>query len=216
MDVAGRTLLQRVLDRVRIVPGAALIVATSSSAEDDAIASHAAAENVAVFRGSLTDVADRALAAADAFNLSRFARVCADRPFVDPALIVHALEHSADLGADLVTTTRPATSPDGSPSSTVPAGLTTEVIRTDALRELIATTADLADREHVTRAFYRFESPFRHILLDAGPDVGTLPLVIDTRADLERARAVMARLGSEPHMAEVREVARTMASVVRE
>lgn len=212
-DLGGRTLLQRVLDRVRIVAGAAIVVATSDCIEDDPIAAEAASEHVEVFRGSLIDVADRALSAADAFGLDRFARVCADRPFVDPVLIRRALERSVESGADLVSTTRPADEPHCSPTPTVPPGLTTEVIRTDALRELLMTTDDPADREHVTRAFYRFASPFSHALVEAGPGAGTRPLVVDTAADLRRARAVTQHLGSEPHRAAMMEVARAMHSV---
>ena len=212
-DIGGRTLLQRVLDRVRIVPGAAVVVATPAIAEDDPIASQAASEHVGVFRGSLSDVANRALSAAEAFGLDRFARVCADRPFVDPVLLRRALECSVESGADIVSTTRPADSPQGSPTPTVPAGLTTEVIRTDALRQLMATTDNPADREHVTRAFYRFPSAFHHVLVEVGPGAGRQPLVVDTATDLRRSRAVMRRLGPEPHRATMEEVAKATAAV---
>ena len=206
-------MLQRVLDRVRMVAGAAIVVATSDCMEDDPIASQAASERVWVFRGSLTDVADRALSAAETFGLDRFSRVCADRPFVDPVLIRRALDRSVESGVDLVSTTRPADAPHRSPTPTVPPGLTTEVIRTAALRELLMTTDDPADREHVTRAFYRSSSPFSHVLVEAGPGAGTRPLIVDTAADLRRARAAIRHLGSEPHRAAMMEVARAMHSV---
>lgn len=215
-DIGGRTLLQRVLDRARLVPDAVVIVATSTGPEDDAIASLATAEGVAVFRGSLTDVAGRALAAADEFGLERFARVCADRPFFDPALTARALERSKTSGADLVTTMRSPVGAGKSPVPTVPAGLTTEVIRTEALRRLLATTDDATDREHVTRAFYRIDTRFRHDLLEAEVSPGALPLVIDTEVDLVRARAVTALLGADSHRADIAQVAATMASVVRD
>lgn len=212
-DLEGRTLLQRVLDRVRLVTNAAIVVATSDCIEDDPIASQAASEHVGVFRGSLIDVAGRALSAADAFGLDRFARVCADRPFVDPLLVGRALERSIESGADLTSTTRPAGDTHCDPTPTVPAGLTTEVIRTDALREVMMTSDDPADREHVTRAFYRPASAFSHVFVDPGPGAGVRSLVVDTAADLRRARAVVRLLGSEPHRATMTEVARAMDSV---
>lgn len=213
MDVGGRTLLQRVLDRVRMLQGETLVVATSFDADDDELAAHVTSEHIPVFRGSLHDVGGRAIAAADAFGLERFARVCADRPFVDPGLIARGLRKSIDSGADLVSTTKPADSSDARPSPTVPAGLTTEVIRTDALRELMAETDDPLDREHVTRAFYRFGTRFSHVLLEAGTGAASHPLVIDTEADLQRARRVIEHVGPEPHRASMEVVARALLAV---
>lgn len=208
VDLCGRSLLQRVLDRVRLVRTAEVIVATSAESCDDAIAAHADAEGVAVFRGSLSNVADRAIGAATWRGFERFARVCADRPFTDPTLISDALARARDTDADLVTTH------DEPPA--VPPGLTTEVIRTEALRVLLERGLDAHDREHVTSAFYRHPDAFRIERIRPHREVGTLPLVVDDAHGLELAREVLRRIGRAPETAPTPVVARTMALVRNE
>lgn len=208
VDLCGRSLLQRVLDRVRRVETVEVIVATSIEPSDDAVAAHAEAEGVAVFRGPLSNVAARALGAATWRGFERFARVCADRPFTDPTLIADALARARDTDADLVTTH------DEPP--VVPPGLTTEVIRTEALRVLLQRPLDADDLEHVTRAFYRDPDAFRIERIRPHLDVGSLPLVVDDVHGLELVREVLRRIGQEPEAIPTPVVARTMALVRQE
>ena len=86
VDVAGRTLLGRLLDRLA---GAALlrgvVVATSAEASDDALASWCEVRGVACHRGALTDVAGRVLAAGRGTGADPIVRVCADSPVIGAA-----------------------------------------------------------------------------------------------------------------------------------
>jgi len=187
------------LDRARLVQHAdAIVLATSESAEDDRLAKFACREGIAVFRGSLEDVAERALHCADECGFDRFARVCGDRPFFD-AGIVDALfqmqwEQNLDLATNVV-------------RQTFPAGLTAEVIRTEALRRVLRLTKDISDREHVTRYFYRHRELFHIGELHADPKLRTgVPLVVDTKEDLERARFIASRYEGDIANANVEEV----------
>lgn len=186
--IGGRTLIGRVFDRSKAVGlEGPVVLATSDRPEDDCLVDVAQAEGVGVFRGSLDDVAGRALAAAQAFGLEAFARVCGDRPFFDPRLVADlaALRRRDDL--DLATNAQ---------RKTYPPGLTAEVIRTAALGQALAETDDPQDREHVTRYFY--SAPDRFSIGNIASPVPLDPrvsLVIDTAEDYDRACFIAAGLG---------------------
>ena len=190
LDIGGRTLLGRVLDRVRRLTTVPVVVCTSLESSDDAIEVLATNEAAACFRGPLHDVAARALGAATQFGFDRFARVCGDRPFLDPTLIRDFLALAAEGQFDLVT---------NAIGGTYAPGLTTEVVRTSALARIVDATADPEDREHLTRFFYRRPSGFRihNVPAPHGRYAGTR-LVVDTVEDLERARSIAGALVSNP------------------
>ena len=93
LDIYGRCLLGRVIDRSKYIEGVdKLIIATSTDVEDDSIVKFAETEGIDVFRGSLDDVVGRALAACECFKLTQFARICGDRPFFDPELVSNLIQ----------------------------------------------------------------------------------------------------------------------------
>ena len=180
-DIAGQPLLGHVIDRARRVTGGLpIVVATTDRDTDEPIVAYAREEGVEVFRGALDDVAGRALACADAFGFSAFARICGDRPFYDPVLLGDLIAVQERRNLDLVTNAQ---------HKTYPPGLTAEVVSTEALRRVLAASFDPQDREHLTRYFYAHPESFRIVNVVApqtfAPD---LSLVVDTPNDLERAR----------------------------
>lgn len=199
IEIAGRSLLGRVIDRARQVRGTdTIILATSDRAVDDPLAAFAAAEGIGVFRGDVNDVAGRALAAARAFGLSRFARLCGDRPFFDPALMDRVLNVHAK-GGDLASTQgdRP-----------YPPGLTTEVVAVNALAAACAAMTEAEDREHLTRYFYQHPDRF-HIVQVPAPvemDFAGIRLVVDDETDLSRARFMAEALGAAAPVADMQTV----------
>ena len=205
MDLGGRPLLGRVLDRVRRVGGGnAVVVATSDRPEDDVLAEYAEGEGASVFRGSLEDVAGRALAGCDAFGFQRFARICGDRPFLPWELIDELLAAHAAEDCDLATN---ALDPG------YPAGTVTEIVSTAALRRVLARTDDAEDREHVTRYLYAHPGEFRIVGRRADrPEWAGLNLCVDTDVDLERAGWILARIGPEPEAAPLAAVATLAAA----
>ena len=189
LPIGARPLLGRVLDRVRRVGGGhSIVIATSEQKTDDPIAEFARAEDVDVFRGALDDVAGRMLACAQARGFQRFARICGDRPFLDPGLIKTLLERLVADGLDFAT---------NNAKKTFPTGMTTEVISAQALTLALARTDDPRDREHVTRYFYSHPDDFRIFNLEAADDAWAgLNLAVDTAEDLERTRWITARIDS--------------------
>lgn len=203
LTVGDRPLLGHVIDRSRRAQLAAgIVVATSVDESDDLLAAFARSEGLAVHRGALDDVLTRAIDCVRENGWGAFARVCGDRPFLDPIAIDGAIRHFNDVSADapdLVTNTI---------GRVVPAGLTTEVIRLSALEQVQGRTTDAHYREHLTRYIYDHPDGFRLVDTGAPPrDTDGLRLVVDSAEDLERARYVVARL-PEPAVAPLLAVAK--------
>lgn len=149
MELGGRTLLERVIERARCVHPD-VVLATSQQPGDDVLAERASQLEIPVVRGGLDDVMARAVHAAREHELDAFARLCGDRPLfpLDDmrrglTLMKEAIASGRKI--DLVTTHAPRP---------VPAGLTTEIIRTGALADARLQTDEPRDLEHVTTWFY--------------------------------------------------------------
>jgi len=190
VDIAGRCLLGRVLDRSKLVKGIDhVILATSDASEDDPIAEFAENEGVDIYRGSLENVIGRALGACDSFKLKRFARICGDRPFFDPDLVANLVKLHAKFDLDVATTTFP---------NTFAPGLAAEVISVEALRRVSSLALKDDDKEHVTKYFYDHAQKFsiKNIENSSKINMRGLHLAVDEIVDLERARWIASQLGN--------------------
>ncbi len=188
IDISGRSLLGRVIDRAKKIKGAErIIVATSSRSVDDPISSFAESEGIDVYRGNVNDVAGRALDACKAFNLEKFARICGDRPFFDPELVTRLLKMHDKMDLDIVTTMFPRT---------YPPGLTTEIISTSALEFAISKIKKPEDMEHITNYFYRKPHNFNihNVGIPNNSNYDNVHLVVDDENDLLRARWIASKI----------------------
>lgn len=191
IDMGGRPLLGRILDRLRGCKAAdRLIVATSDEASDDALAAFVAGEpGVDLYRGPLDDVSGRTLGCMRAFDLEVLVRICGDSPFEIPAMIDAMIERREALGVDLVTNVQ---------DRSFPAGLSVEVIARDAYERAYPLMKEPDDFEHVTRFLYQNPDIFTidNVTSDGDGDLTRLNLCVDTARDMERAKWIMERLGS--------------------
>jgi spore coat polysaccharide biosynthesis protein SpsF len=190
VDLGGRPVLQWV---VRAAQAATrvdqVIVATSTSAGDDAVADLAGSLGVAVVRGSEDDVLSRFVAALDAHPADAVVRLTADCPLLDPTLI------DAVAGAW-------AASPTHDYVSTVlvrclPRGLDVELVTAQALRA-VSRMATGHDRVHVTSALYADPTAYRLLGLCVTPPADDLRVTLDTHEDLVLLRALVAELPDAP------------------
>ena len=136
--IAGATLLAHCVGRLRASGVGPVIVATTTLAEDDAVAEEGRGLGVSVFRGSSEDVLGRFVEAAAAAGAEYVVRATADNPAVDPGSAVRLVEHLR------------ATRADHAVEQGLPCGCTVEAVRTIALRDAALRTRDAGDREHVT------------------------------------------------------------------
>ena len=191
LDINGRCLLGRVIDRSKHIEGVdKLIIATSTDVEDDSIVKFAETEGIDVFRGSLDNVVERALAACECFKLTRFARICGDRPFFDPELNSQLISLANGNNYDLVTTTN---------QKPLPPGLTAELITVASLRNNISRFSP-ENKEHLTSFFYENENLFNIKRIKPPSYIrsdSSIRLVVDDNIDLRRAQSIAAHIKSK-------------------
>ena len=188
IKIAGITLVDRVLDQLEGVIGISrTIVATTESYLDDPLVAHLEARGIDVFRGSIDDVALRAVRCARDYGLDHFVRVSGDSPFIDSNLINKALLEYRNGCFDLVTNVFPRSFPNGA---------SVEVISTSSLQKLLSLTKDPYDREHVTPYFYKNADNFRikNFFSDNKKYHG-VSLAIDTPEDLRRVTWMLETFG---------------------
>ncbi len=186
-DLCGKPMLAWVVERARRAQKVAeTAVATTTDAEDDAIAELCEARGYAYTRGSMHDVLDRYYQAAREYRADVVVRLTADCPLMDPALIDELLDIflSSTPPLDFAANRLPM-------QRTIPIGLDVEVCSFTALETAWREAKVQHQREHVMPYFY--ENPRRfhiyHHLHD--PDYGGLRWTVDTPEDLELLRQIL-------------------------
>ena len=152
-DLLGRPMIAWQIERLKRSKRLdQLVVATSTSPEDDELARLAAELGIACFRGSLTDVLDRFYQACTPFKPEHVVRLTGDCPLSDPQVIDQVIAAHLAADADYTSNVLEPTYPDG---------LDVEVMKFSTLkaawREAQAKTA----REHVTFYIYNHPERFR-------------------------------------------------------
>lgn len=194
MDIAGKSLLRHVYDRVRgskRLDG--VTVCTSREMSDAPIAAACLADNIPVFRGSETDVLGRLAAAASGLgDCDAVIRVCGDNPLICPAGIDQICATMDAGGQDYVGFRMP----NGTPSVLTGLGLFAEGVRVAALRaEDEVLPAGDSSREHVTTSLLHAVT---HCIpawlpVPARCENPALRFTVDTPEDLDLIREIFSR-----------------------
>jgi spore coat polysaccharide biosynthesis protein SpsF len=187
MDLAGRPMLERQLERLegcRQVDE--IVLAVTTNPDDDPIVDLAGRLSVRVHRGSEHDVLDRYVGAARASDAAVVVRVTSDCPLIDAAevdAVIDALEPEYDYASNTLV-------------RHLPRGLDAEALWRDALDRTARMATSTPAREHVTW-FCREERPdlfeLRSVVRDV--DAADLRWTVDTAEDLELVRRLYAELG---------------------
>lgn len=190
LPLLGEPVLTHVVRRVaRASSVDAVVVATTTRPEDDAIVDLAAVQAWLVERGSEVDLLDRYLRAARAHDADRVVRITSDCPLVDPAVIDDVVGVLAATGADYASNTLEP--------RTFPRGLDVEAMTRTALE-----TADLGDhdpdsREHATPYIYRHPERFHLARVPLTVDLSEHRWTVDTAEDYELVRRIFEALGRD-------------------
>ena len=155
MPVVGRPLLSHNIERIRRAATIdRVIVATTDGKDDDAVQRLCEAEGVPVFRGSEEDVLDRIYRCMKHFGMERCAKLTADNPLIDPAVIDQVvgfyLAHSQEY--DYVSNNHPPTWQDGQE---------VEVFSVSILETAWREAGQPFQREHVTPFIWDQPGRFR-------------------------------------------------------
>jgi spore coat polysaccharide biosynthesis protein SpsF len=184
MDLGGKTVLARVVQRVRRAASVQqIIVATTASEKDDAVVTECDRFQVECFRGSEHDVLDRYYRCAKHCAADAVIRITADCPVIDPDLIDMTIRAFLKNPCDYATN---ALEP------TYPRGLDVEVFTVAALARAWREAGQFYEREHVTPYLYEHPKLFRLVSVKADSDCSQYRWTLDTVDDLELLRAVYA------------------------
>jgi spore coat polysaccharide biosynthesis protein SpsF len=162
-----------------------VVVATSTDPTDDVLEDAAIEMGARVVRGPLDDVLSRFVMAIEELQPDAIARLTADNPLVDPAVIRLAVRAFDPVDLDYLSTGR---------IRSLPLGLDVEVCSSKAL--LVAgDRATGVDREHVTSYLYALPGRFRVAGLVIEPSSDRYRLTLDTPEDAALLDAVVAHTG---------------------
>ena len=155
MPLAGRTLLERMIDRVR---AAALVrtvvVATTTEPADDAIRAFCGQLGIACYSGSRDDLLDRHYQAGLLHDADAVVKIPSDCPLIDPAVIDRVLDRylRSPTRPDFVSNLHPPSYPDGHD---------VEVISMPALQAAWRLASQPFEREHTTPYLWERPESFR-------------------------------------------------------
>ena len=189
MDINGRPLLGRVIDRVKAAKEVSkLIVATSISREDDEIEQFCFNEKIKYYRGDLKNVYKRFKEIVTLEKADSFVRISGDSPLIDPEVIDLAINNYNNEDCDLLTNIFPRTFPKGQ---------SVEVISSKAFTQIDETKLTLDQKEHVTKYFYDNVDDFSIKNFESSEEYQNINLCVDTLTDLHRIRKIFLKIDSD-------------------
>ncbi len=191
VDIAGETMLARVvrrLQRARLIDR--VVIATTTAEADQEIVAECDQLEVVSIRGSEDDVLGRYHQAALAADAATIVRVSADSPFVDPEVcdLVVSRFLAANAGVDYAS---------NKIEPSFPLGLDVEVFTREALTRTAMEAVEPFERAHVTVYMYQHPERFNLLAVRADRDLHSWRWTVDTPDDLAFARAVFDRLGGD-------------------
>ena len=184
----GMTLLETVINNLRKVRNAQIIVATSVNPNNDELEAFLKEHSVTVFRGSEDDVLSRFIGAAEANGVNGIVRICSDNPFLDwhgvEALIEKAKTSDADYIGYRINDT---------PSIRTHFGFWGEYVTLSALKRVAATTDEKPAHEHVTIHVYTHPDEYKCEWIECPAFLqgrNDIRLTVDNPDDFENAQSV--------------------------
>lgn len=189
MDIAGRTMLARVIERTRRARRVErVVVAATVDARDEPIVEECRRIDVPVVRGSEQDVLDRYHRAAEEYAADPVVRITSDCPLLEPTVVDQVLEAFQEERPDYASNVL---------ERTFPQGLDVEVMGRETLERAWRTATQPYERVHVTPYIYQHPDSFRLLAVRADADYSRHRWTVDTAEDLAFVRQVYTKLGPD-------------------
>ncbi len=179
LPIIGKPLLIRMIERVkRAGLIGRLVIATSTSSDDDRIEELCRDNNLEFFRGHLTDLLDRHYQVAKKYDADAVVKIPSDCPLIDPHIIDRVIKAYIDNEEyDYVSNLHPATYPDGND---------VEIFSFQALEHAWRDAIKDFEREHTTPFLWEHKDSFTigNVEWETGLDLSsTLRFTIDYEED---------------------------------
>ena len=177
MEINGKTLLNRVIERVSLSKNITkIIVATSDKREDDNIEVQCKSLDIKCYRGNLKNVAKRFMEVILIEKASSFVRINGDSPLIPPSIIDKAVNYFENNDCDLVTNVFPRT---------FPKGFSVEVISSESFIQ-INSNLNQNQQEHITKKYYDNPKKFKIINITSPTNYSNINFCVDTQSDLKK------------------------------
>ena len=187
MPLQGKPLFVRQAGRVQAAQWVGqVVIATTTSPEDDPIEAICRQEGLECYRGHPQDLLDRHYQAALHYGADTVVKIPSDCPLIDPAIIDRVIGYYLDNihEYDFVSNLHPATFPDGND---------VEVMGFPALLAAWREASRPLEREHTTPYIWERPGQFRigNVTMEGGGDYSmTYRFTIDYMEDYQFIRAV--------------------------
>lgn len=178
IPLAGKPIIQHVIERCRKSKADEIIVATSTNKENDIIEDFCEKINCLCFRGSEDDVLDRYFKVALENRADTIIRVTSDCPLIDSKIIDKLIDEFNSNNYDYLSNVL---------TRTFPRGLDVEIFSFNTLKKTHELAKRKEDREHVTSFIYANPNIFKIKGIEAQGFLRrpNLRLTIDTNEDLK-------------------------------
>jgi len=165
-----------------------IVIATTSSNEDDIISDFAKKNNYSCFRGSENDVLDRYFKCAKKNNFEIIVRITSDCPLIDPNIVDKVIEKFESMNYDYVTNTFPRT---------FPKGLDVEIFKFSILEHMWKNAKLPSEREHVTQFLINKEK-YKIGNIQNEQDLSKLRWTLDQEEDYRFLCEIIQRIKKRP------------------
>ncbi|GAP67744.1 spore coat polysaccharide biosynthesis protein SpsF, cytidylyltransferase family [Bacteroidales bacterium 6E] len=175
--------------------GVPIVLATTVNPSDDVLEEIANRHYVKVYRGSMDNVLDRFIKAAEIFGFDKIIRICADNPFLDMDALDYQITEFKNTDVDYWCYSLE----DNTPTIKTHYGFWAEGIKLSTLKRIAKMTEEKLFQEHVTNFIYtyqeHFELHFEHIPKWIENE-DFLRLTVDTDRDFQTAKLIYSELYS--------------------
>jgi len=189
-EVAGKVILQYLLERLECCRNLDLIVVATSRDETDVpIEKFCKEYGVKCYRGPLLNVAARFKEILDRYTFDAFVRVNGDSPLLDTRLIEKGMDIFLNGDYDIVTNTL---------RRTYPIGQSVEIVHAEIFRTAYELMQGEEELEHVTKYFYKNKEKYRIFNFESEYNYSRTRLSIDERDDLKTFIKIISKM-NKPH-----------------
>lgn len=175
LNIKGKTLLERVIERVQLSSVLdEIYIATSTNIEDDLIEEIANKNNIKCYRGSLENVFERFAQVISITNADIAVRITADNPLTEPKMIDNGVKYLQENKLDYVA------------YKNIPVGSGVEVFTAKSFLVIKnKNNLNSHNKEHVTSYYYQNENEFKIDFIKNfyNKNLGMFSVTVDTLED---------------------------------
>lgn len=192
MKINDKPVLKYIIERLLCVfDESEIIIATSRLKSDNVIAEFAKSHNIHCFRGSLENVADRFLKAAQSLSLDYAVRINGDNIFTDVNILQQMVSLSEEENYSFISNVK---------NRTFPKGMSIEIVKVSHYQTLMAKiNISIQYKEHVTLYLYDHILEAYHFIYNKSyPEFSGIQMALDTKEDFERTENIIGYF-NKPH-----------------